>query len=253
MAPLAVVFVGPSVTGQDLDRIRRDGRLKVRRPIRRGAVPGVISDGYRLIGIIDGELGRGSAVPPSEILAALGAGCHIVGGAGVGALLAAGLGKHGIEGVGVVCRWQQSGRLTGHEDIAVRYAAVDGRYQVLTVPMANVRWLATVGLKERWLSPPGARRLLAAATATPWSERTWPTLATSAGLTGQERRLLLGYAASPDHDLMRLDALAVIDRIQQILSPSAMARGPGRVSIQPLQPGHRSLCGPASPAPSAAG
>jgi hypothetical protein len=98
-------------------------------------------------------------VPPSEILAVLNAGCQIVGGGGAGALLGAGLSRQGVEGVGVVCRWQQTGRLASQEDIAMRYAASDGRYKVLTVPMVNVRWLATVGLQERWLSPPGARRL----------------------------------------------------------------------------------------------
>jgi hypothetical protein len=138
MTPRAVVFVGPGVTGEDLDRIRQDGRLTICGPIRRGALPGVIGDGYRLIGIIDGELERQSAVPPSEILAGLNGGCQIVGGSGVGALLAAGLTKYGIQGVGIVSRWLQSGRLAGQEAIAMRYAAVDGHYQRLTVPMANV-------------------------------------------------------------------------------------------------------------------
>lgn len=229
MAPRAVVFVGPSLTGEDLERISHDDRLTIRRPIRRGAVPGVISDGYRLIGIIDGALERGSAVPPREILAGLDAGCQIVGGAGVGALLAGALGRYGVQGVGVVCSWQRSGRLTGGQDITLRYAAVDGCYRVLTVPMVNVRWVATVGLQERWLSMLGARRLLATAAATQWSERTWSGLAASAGLTGQERQILLGYTADRDHDLMRLDALAVIDRIQQMLSPSTVAARGRRV------------------------
>jgi hypothetical protein len=81
--------------------------------------------------------------------------------------------------------------------------------------------MATVGLRERWLSPPGARQLMATATATHWSERTWPALTASARLSGQERQLLLGCAADPDLDLVRVDALAVIERIQQMLSPSA--------------------------------
>ncbi len=158
MAPRAAVFVGPSVTATDLDRIRQDGRLKVRRPICRGALARVVSDGYRLIGIVDGELGHGSAVPPGEIIAALFAGWQIVGGAGVGAVLVAGLSRHGVQGVGVVCRWGRSGRLAGGEDVAVRYTETGDCYQALTVPMVNVRWAASEGRGHRHDLRRGLRR-----------------------------------------------------------------------------------------------
>ncbi len=215
------MFVGSSVTGRDLERISQDHRLVVRPPIRRGDLPAAVCDGYNLIGIIDGEFFQSLAVSPKEILAALHSGRTIVGGASMGALRAAELAAHGMHGVGTIYRWYASGRVTRDDDVALKYAADDGVYRPLTVPMVNVLWVTESGRRERWLCPESARLVTAAARRLHWSVRTWPQVAARAGLAGAERRRLLEYAASPEHDLKRLDALAVVADLQSVLSGAA--------------------------------
>src|SRR5487761_457379 len=222
MAAKAVVFVGSSVTGRDLGRIGQ-GLVEVRPPIRRGDLPGVVCDGYEFIGIIDGEFFQSLAVSPKEILAALYGGRQVVGGASMGALRAAELSGYGMRGIGVIYRWYQTGRVTRDDDVALKYAADDGDYRALTVPMVNVKWVVAAARREGWLGPASTRRVMAAARRTPWSGRTWPGLAAAARLEEAERRALLGYAADPDHDLKRLDALAVVDHMQGVLSGAASA------------------------------
>jgi hypothetical protein len=219
MATKAVVFVGSSVTDRDLEWA--GGWAEVRPPIRRGDLPDVVSEGYGLIGIIDGEFFQNLAVSPKEILAALYTGRTVVGGASMGALRAAELSRYGMHGVGVVFRWYRSGIVTRDDDVALKYAADDGIYRPLTVPMVNVRWVVAAGRSERWLDPSSARRVMAAARRIHWSVRTWPRVAVAAGVTGAERQALLSYATDPDHDLKRLDALAVLNYVKQIARDSA--------------------------------
>jgi hypothetical protein len=213
-----VVFVGSSVTGRDLLRIRADHRLEVRPPIRRGDLPAAVRDGHEFIGIIDGEFFQNLAVSPKEILAALQDGQTIVGGASMGALRAAELATHGMHGVGTIYRWYASGRVTRDDDVALKYAADDDVYMPLTVPMVNVLWVTAAGRREGWLCAESARLVTAAARRMHWSMRTWPQVADQARLAGAERRTLFRYALSPEHDLKRLDALAVVAHLQRVLS-----------------------------------
>lgn len=218
MVTKAVVFVGSSVTGRDLEQIEQ-GQVEVRPPIRRGDLPGAVSDGYELIGVVDGEFFQSLAVSPKEILAALYAGRTIVGGASMGALRAVEMSPYGMRGIGVIFGWYQRGSITRDDDVALRYAVDEGEYHPLTVPMVNVRWVVEAGRRERWLCAESARQVSAAARRTHWSTRTWTRVCGAARLADEERQRLLDYAANRDHDLKRLDALAVVEHVQRAVSP----------------------------------
>jgi hypothetical protein len=217
MALKAVVFVGSSVTGRDLEQIGQS-LVEIRPPIRRGDLPDVVSEGYEFIGIIDGEFFQSLAVSPKEILSALYEGRKIVGGASMGALRATEMSRYGMRGIGVIYRWYQSGCVSRDDDVALRYAADEGSYRLLTVPMVNVRWVVAAARREGWLCTQSARRVTVAARRTHWSARTWPGVCAAARLAGLERQMLLDYVADPDHDLKRMDALAVVDHMQRTVS-----------------------------------
>jgi ribosomal protein S12 methylthiotransferase accessory factor len=203
-----VVFVGPSLRAKDLGSLP-DG-LDVRPPIARGDLPRVVADGVRQVAIIDGEFFQRLAVSPREVLAALDAGCRVVGGASMGALRAAELAPFGMEGVGQVFEWFRDGTVTRDDDVAVSYAYDEGDYRLLTVPYVNVKWLMQLAARDGWLDAAARRRISGAARRQHWECRTWRSIAHAARLSGEELVELLRQAARPENDRKRQDALATV-------------------------------------------
>jgi hypothetical protein len=211
----AVVFVGPSLRGADMND--RDPRVDYRPPIRRGDLPAAVASGYRLIGIVDGEFYQTLAVSPKEILVALDAGCQIVGGASMGALRAAELAPYGMSGVGQIYRWYERGEVYRDDDVAISYAYDEGKYWLLTVPMVNVKWVVQNARADGLLSSVACRRISVAARRIYWENRTWPRVCEQANLDETETASILRYARNADHDLKRLDALATIAQVQSVI------------------------------------
>lgn len=77
-------------------------------PVSQGDIAGLLRRRPRVIGIIDGYFERVPAVWHKEILLALSAGVHVVGGASMGALRAAELHSFGMVGVGEVFAWYRA-------------------------------------------------------------------------------------------------------------------------------------------------
>jgi hypothetical protein len=212
----AVVYVGPSLRPGDLSLL--DPRIEVRPPIRRGDLPSVVAAGYRFVGIIDGEFYQSLAVSPKEILAALYEGCSIAGGASMGALRAAEMAPYGMRGVGQIYTWFRRGDVSRDDDVAVSYAADEGDFRLLTVPMVNVKWVVQQARSQRWLSVSACRRTSLAARRIYWEDRTWRRVCAEAKLQADETRAILDYVADSDHDLKRLDALATIEHVHRMIS-----------------------------------
>lgn len=211
----AVVFVGPSLRRADLER--RDSRIDYRPPIRRGDMPAAVLAGYRIIGIVDGEFYQTLAVSPKEILCALYEGCEVVGGASMGALRAAELAPYGMSGVGHIHQWFTRREITRDDDVAVSYAQDDGYYWLLTVPLVNVKWVVQQARASGLLSSAACRAVSCAARRIYWEDRTWPAVCHAAKLDEIDTAAILAYAKHPDHDLKRLDALATVARVKDMV------------------------------------
>lgn len=213
----AVLFVGPSLRAGDLDHPALIGsQVCVRPPIRRGDLPAAVAGGARLVGIVDGEFFQNLAVSPKEILAALGTGCHIVGGASMGALRAAELEPYGMLGVGQVFEWYRSGAIWRDDDVAVSYSHDEDDYRLLTVPYVNVKWTMQRARSGGWLGAGSRRRIACAARRIHWEERSWQLICRRASLSAAETRALLEHAADPRHDRKRLDALETIRTLAEL-------------------------------------
>jgi hypothetical protein len=129
-----IVFLGPSLP---LVAAQRLLDADYRPPIKRGDLPERF-DGT--VVIIDGEFGQNLSVSPNEILRLLDNGTRVVGAASMGALRAAELHPHGMEGYGWIFDGYRSGRFDADDEVAVSYSPYD--LQPLTVPLVNVRyWL----------------------------------------------------------------------------------------------------------------
>lgn len=221
---MAVVFAGPSFLKRDLANIDT-ALFDLRPPVKRGDVPQAIADGHTLVGIIDGEFYQRLAVSPKEVLAALNAGVTVVGGASMGALRAAELHPYGMVGIGQIYQWYRTGAVTRDDDVGVTYAVDDdGDYRLLSTPMVNVMWVTRTAAAAGWLDPATRRRITLAARRIPWAERTWRGVCLAAGLRDDLTRRLLHYAADPEHDRKRLDALAVVDSLASVLSGTTSNR-----------------------------
>lgn len=209
--PTVVAFVGPSLLQSDLDAIDQD-LVALRPPIRRGDLASVMGEGYSTVVIIDGEFFQSLAVSPKELLSCLYSDVTIFGGASMGALRSAELYPYGMIGVGEIYRWYRSGRLTRDDDVAVTYGRLDDSYVLLNVPMVNVMWAMDCAGKSGWLDANTRRRITSAARRIGWEERSWQLVCQRAGLSPELTADVRRWAARPENNLKRLDALATLER-----------------------------------------
>jgi hypothetical protein len=168
---LPIIYLGPSLS---LQRARRVLAADYRPPVRRGDLPERY-DGTVII--IDGEFRQSLSVSPNEILRLLDRGTRVVGAASMGALRAVELGPFGMLGVGWVYEAYRSGRIDADDEVAVTYALET--FRCLTVPLVNVRrWLELLQTSGQ-VDSLTARRLLAAARAQFYADRTEAALLSS--------------------------------------------------------------------------
>jgi hypothetical protein len=206
------VFVGPGLTAEDIAEIDT-GLIDLHPPIRRGDLIQAMDVGYHTIAIIDGEFYQSLAVSPKEILIGLRAGRHVIGGSSMGALRAAEMDVYGMTGVGQIYLWYRSGVVTRDDDVALLFGSPDiGSYRSTTVPMVNVLWAMREFKRLDLMSPPSRRRVTAASRRIHWSNRSWPGICETAGLTDDERETIRAWSRDPDHDLKRLDAKLVVEQ-----------------------------------------
>jgi hypothetical protein len=212
-----LLFIGPSLRCCDFVRIDQ-AEVEIRQPIRRGDIPRAIEEGdVGTIAIIDGDFFQHLAVSPKEILAALRVGITVLGGGSMGAMRAAELDTYGMHGIGVIYEWYRNRFLSRDDDVAIAYSRdTDTSYQLHSLPMVNVIWATLEAKCQGWLSPQGSRRLLRAARRIHWSQRTWASVLRNSVLKNEEREALLSYVKDPNHDLKRLDALAMIEHLKRI-------------------------------------
>ena len=215
----AVVFLGPS-----LDRREALAILSAdyRPPAARGDITRAVSEGARVIGIIDGVFFQESSVGHREILAALKSGVRVVGASSMGALRAAELHTLGMEGVGEVYRMYRDGVLISDDEVALAFDPESGI--ALSEPLVNIR--ATLAQAEaEGVIDHGTRDILfSAASALYYPDRTYPRLVREAGKVADPAPLdrFARWVGDGAVDLKRRDAVEALGRIREILAEKGM-------------------------------
>jgi hypothetical protein len=209
--PGIVVFLGPS-----LDRVEAQRLLEAdyRHPAARGDLSRAADEGARIIGLIDGVFFQESAVGHREILHALHQGVRVVGASSMGALRAAELHTLGMEGVGRIFQCYRDGIITSDDEVALLF---DPEYHhPLSEPLVNIRWASAQAAREGIITADEVADIVDAAESLYFTERTYPLITRMAGLAGDRARAFLRFAAEPEQDLKRLDAVEALGRIREI-------------------------------------
>ncbi|MDD1663028.1 MAG: TfuA-related McrA-glycine thioamidation protein [Methanomicrobiales archaeon] len=213
----AVVFLGPSLDRQAALAILS---ADYRPPAARGDITRAVSEGARIIGLIDGVFFQESSVGHREILAALRTGVRVVGASSMGALRAAELHTLGMEGVGEVYRMYRDGVLVSDDEVALAFDPES--FIALSEPLVNIR--ATLNrAEEEGIIDPGTRGiLLSVASSLYYPGRTYPRMVKEAeGLADPAALDRFGrWVGEGAVDLKRRDALQALERIREILGGS---------------------------------
>ncbi len=227
-----VVFLGPSLPA---DEARALASCRVLPPARQGDVWRALSLRPRGIALVDGVFEAQPSVWHHELLAALEAGVAVFGGASMGALRAAELSAHGMVGVGQIFEWYQEGKLVDDSEVALLHADAEHGYRPLTVPLVNVRHVASQARAARVLNPRQAKALVTAAEGLFYQDRTWRRILEAVGPVwpAATRAGWAAWFARGVEDLKRLDAIDCIRAAAAFLS-SAVPVQPPRGASRPI-------------------
>jgi hypothetical protein len=214
-----IAFLGPSLPAREA-RALSPG-LRVLPPARQGDLWRALTLRPRAIALIDGVFESQPSVWHHEILAALASGVRVVGGASMGALRAAELHEHGMEGAGRIFGWYRSGAIADDAEVALLHASAEHAFRPLTVPLVNVRWAARIAAGRRILSAAEARTLVGCAERIFYQDRTWPRVLAAADplLAPASRARFRAFAARGLPDLKAEDARACLRLALRDLPP----------------------------------
>ncbi|HET9028536.1 MAG TPA: YcaO-like family protein [Candidatus Aquilonibacter sp.] len=154
---------------------------------------------YDAVLVIDGVFHHDLAPSPKECFAAL-EHARMFGAASMGALRAAECAPYGFTPLGVVANWYVREVIDGDDEVAL--LTHPATFAPLTVPLVNVRFIARAGHRRGLLSLDEHDRLIEAARAIFYMERTWDDVLehVPARSRGSLETLI------PTADLKRLDA-----------------------------------------------
>jgi len=210
----AVVFLGPSLE-------RRAARAILaadyRPPAARGDLTKAVTEGARVIGLIDGVFFQVSSVGHREILAALKTGVRVVGASSMGALRASELHTLGMEGVGEVFRMYRDGILVSDDEVALAFDPES--CTALSEPLVNIRATLARAEKEGIIDGPAGKALLSAAASLYYPDRTYPRIVTKARGAVDPASLarFARWVETGAVDLKRADAVLALGRIREIV------------------------------------
>jgi len=211
----AVVFLGPSLDRQAALAILS---ADYRPPAARGDITRAVSDGARVIGLIDGVFFQESSVGHREILGALKTGVRVIGASSMGALRAAELHTLGMEGVGEVYRMYRDGVLVSDDEVALAFDPES--FAALSEPLVNIR--ATLARAEELgiVDPRTGKILLGAASSLYYPDRTYPRMVREAERTADTVHLarFARWVETGAVDLKRKDAVLALERIRGIVA-----------------------------------
>ncbi|SNZ19112.1 TfuA-like protein [Cohaesibacter gelatinilyticus] len=205
---MKVVFVGPSLPDAS-DHIPDD--IISRAPAMQGDIMQAVSEGAKLIGLIDGQFEFVAPVWHKEILFALSKGVTVLGSASMGALRAAECATFGMTGIGKIYEEYASGLRWDDADVALLYGPPELNYPPISLPMVNVDATLKKATDLALISKDQQTAISLAAREVFFKDRTWKKIAEVAKLERSIMDEIVKYAYV---DQKRADALTLLKAMQ---------------------------------------
>ncbi len=212
--PGIIVFLGPSLS-RDEARTLLDATY--RPPAARGDVLAAVSEGARIICLIDGVFFQECSVAHREILTALQAGVRVIGASSMGALRAAELDSLGMEGVGEVYRMFRDHVLESDDEVALVFDPETGI--ALSEPLVNIRATLARAEEKGLLTDSEHALLLGIARRLYYPERTYERIGREAlgEIDEGRRKRFLQFAQTEGVDVKREDAIHALEYVRAIV------------------------------------
>jgi hypothetical protein len=209
----AHVFLGPTLTAEvareHLDAVYHP-------PAEQGDVLRALDEGATAIGIVDGFFQFVPSIWHKEILLALERGVPVWGAASMGALRAAELWQFGMVGVGEVFDWYASGVIEDDDEVAIVHGPAEFGYPASSEAMVNIRDALAQAVAAEEVPPELGERLVDAAKARYYPERSFARLVRDAealGASSQQVSRLEAFLAQYGPSMKQRDALALVRRM----------------------------------------
>ena len=204
------VFLGPTLSHADAREVLDAVYCP---PAAQGDVLRAVSEGARVLGIVDGYFQQAPSVWHKEILWAISEGVYVFGAASMGALRAAELHSYGMRGVGTIFELFRDNVLTDDDEVAVVHAPQEMGFAAGTTPLVDIRATLQRALEASVLDAGLHDQLIAAAKLLPYWQRTYANLFdTQQGLPSEVRCWVSTHAVQQK----RADAIAMLDAIALI-------------------------------------
>jgi hypothetical protein len=183
-------------------------------PIRRGDIPKAVSEGFDIIGIIDGVFFRESAVSPRELMEVLKNGVKIYGASSMGALRASELDRYGMIGVGKIYQWYRNGTLNSDDEVALSFDSEE--FIPISEPLVNIRETIKKATNENIISPEESEILFKSAKSLYFPERRWGKIIENSEKTlGTKLSNFSPFVKNNRVDIKKEDAILLLKKIDE--------------------------------------
>jgi len=183
-------------------------------PIRRGDIPKAVSEGFGIIGIIDGVFFRESAASPREIMEVLKSDVKIYGASSMGALRASELDRYGMIGIGKIYQWYRDGTLNSDDEVALSFDSEE--FIPISEPLVNIRETIKKATNQNIISLEESEIILKSAKSLYFPERRWDKIIKNSE-NALEKRLLdfSVFVKNNRVDIKKEDAMLLLKRIDE--------------------------------------
>jgi hypothetical protein len=210
---MIVVFVGPTLEAAAVQRLLPEAAVLP--PVAQGDVQRAVTNGARVIGIVDGYFESVPAVWHKEILWAMSQGVHVYGAASMGALRAAELADFGMVGVGEIYERFRRGEYERDDEVTVVHGDAASGYRAMSVALVDIRATLERAEREGIIDAELSRRLLEDSQRAFYPDRSWHRLALAAEREpeAERREQLRSWLSSNAVAQKTADARALLERM----------------------------------------
>ncbi|MEN6378848.1 MAG: TfuA-related McrA-glycine thioamidation protein [Methanofastidiosum sp.] len=212
-----IIYLGPSLPLEEAKYILSSDKKRevvYAPPIKRGDIPKAVSEGFDIIGIIDGVFFRESAVSPRELMEVLKSGVKIYGASSMGALRASELDRYGMIGVGKIYQWYRGGILNSDDEVALSFDSEE--FIPISEPLVNIRETIKKATNQNIISPEESEILFKSAKSLYFPERRWnKIIENSEKILGNKLSNFSLFVKSNRVDIKKEDAILLLKKIDE--------------------------------------